>query len=77
MRSPSGAFGHAQFIGMAYYGQGMGRYFAGHSFGHDLLSTIGLPNANVELVQNSLPAYGAIVAYRRFWTPKLRTNGRV
>ena len=26
------------------------------------------------LVQNALPAYGATVAYRRFWTPQFRTN---
>jgi hypothetical protein len=25
-------------------------------------------------VQDALPAYGATVAYRRFWTPQLRTN---
>ena len=52
----------------------MGRYFAGNSFGQDLLSNIGLPSANVDLVQNALPAYGATVAYRRSRTPQLRTN---
>jgi hypothetical protein len=74
MRWLSQAFGPDQLVGMVYYGQGMGRYFAGNSFGQDLLSNIGLPSANVELVQNALPAYGATVAYRRFWTPQFRTN---
>lgn len=74
MRSLSEAFGPDQIIGMVYYGQGMGRYFAGNSFGQDLLSNIGLPGANLNLVQDALPAYGATVAYRRFWTPELRSN---
>jgi hypothetical protein len=74
MRWLSEAFGPDQLIGMVYYGQGMGRYFAGNSFGQDLLSNIGLPSANIALVQDALPAYGATVAYRRFWTPQLRTN---
>jgi hypothetical protein len=47
-----------QIIGMVYYGQGMGRYFAGNTFGQDLLSNIGLPSS-VDLVQTALPAYGA------------------
>ena len=74
MRWLSEAFGPDQLVGMVYYGQGMGRYFAGNSFGQDLLSNIGLPSANVDLMQNALPAYGATVAYRRFWTPQFRTN---
>ena len=74
MRWLSEAFGPDQIIGMVYYGQGMGRYFAGNTFGQDLLSNIGLPSASVDLVQTALPAYGATVAYRRFWTPQLRTN---
>jgi hypothetical protein len=74
MRWLSEVFGPDQLIGMVYYGQGMGRYFAGNSFGQDLLSNIGLPSANVAPVQSALPAYGATVAYRRFWTPQLRTN---
>ena len=41
MRWLSEAFGPDQIIGMVYYGQGMGRYFAGNTFGQDLLSNIG------------------------------------
>jgi hypothetical protein len=58
---------------MAYYGQGIGRYFAGNTFGQDALSNIGLPGV-VGGNLDALPTYGAIAAYRRFWTTTLRSN---
>ena len=36
-------FGADQLLGMAYYGQGIGRYFAGNTSGQDALTNIGLP----------------------------------
>jgi hypothetical protein len=74
MRWLSDAFGTDQLIGMAYYGQGIGRYFAGNTSGQDALSNIGLPGVGSAVSLNAVPTYGAIVAYRRFWTPKLRSN---
>ena len=43
MRWLSEAFGPDQLIGMVYYGQGIGRYFAGNTSGQDALSNLGLP----------------------------------
>lgn len=74
MRWFSDGFGADQLIGMVYYGQGIGRYFAGNSGGQDLLSNIGLPSATLDFVQDALPTYGGTVAYRRFWAPELRSN---
>jgi hypothetical protein len=74
MRWIADAFGPDELIGMAYYGQGIGRYFPGNTSGQDALSNIGLPGSFANFSLNPLPSYGAIVAYRRFWTPQLRSN---
>ncbi len=74
MRWLSEAFGPDQLIGMAYYGQGIGRYFAGNTFGQDALSNIGLPGAIADFSLDPLPTYGATAAYRRFWTTQVRSN---
>jgi hypothetical protein len=74
MRWLSEAFGPDQLIGMVYYGQGIGRYFGGNTSGQDALSNIGLPGTITGFSLNPLPTYGAIVAYRRFWTTQLRSN---
>ena len=73
MRWLSEAFGPDQLIGMVYYGQGIGRYFAGNTSGQDALSNLGLPGIT-SFSLNPLPTYGAIAAYRRFWTTQLRSN---
>ncbi len=72
MRWMSDAFGPDQLIGMAYYGEGLGRYFAGNSNGQDAISSVGLPFEDPSL--DAVSAYGATLAYRRFWTPELRSN---
>ena len=59
---------------MVYYGQGIGRYFGGNTSGQDALSNIGLPGVGNAPSIDAVPTYGAIVAYRRFWTPQVRTN---
>ena len=74
MRWLSPAFGPDELIGMAYYGQGIGRYFGGNTFGQDALSNIGLPGTATDFDVDALPTYGVTGAYRRFWTPQLRSN---
>lgn len=66
-------FGADEVIGMAYYGEGIGRYFAGNTTGQDALSNIGLPGV-VGGSLDPLPTYGVAVSYRRFWAPQLRSN---
>jgi hypothetical protein len=74
MRWVSDAFGPDTLTGMVYYGQGIGRYFGGNTSGQDALSNIGLPGVGNAPSIDAVPTYGAIVAYRRFWTPQVRTN---
>jgi hypothetical protein len=74
MRWLSAAFGPDELIGMAYYGQGIGRYFGGNTFGQDALSNIGLPGTAFDFTLDALPTYGATAAYRHFWLPELRSN---
>ena len=73
MRWLSPEFGPDELIGMAYYGQGIGRYFGGNTFGQDALSNIGLPGVT-DFSIDPLTTYGATGAYRRFWTPQWRSN---
>lgn len=72
MRWISEGFGPDQLIGMAYYGQGIGRYFAGNTSGQDALSSIGLPGTTFSF--DAVPTYGFTAAYRRFWTTQVRSN---
>jgi hypothetical protein len=74
MRWLSDAFGTDQIMTMAYYGQGIGRYFAGNTSGQDALSNVGLPGTLTGFSLDPLPAYGVIAGYRRFWTTQLRSN---
>ena len=74
MRWLSAAFGPDELVGMAYYGQGIGRYFGGNTFGQDALSNIGLPGVLSDVTLNPLPSYGASAGYRHFWMPELRSN---
>jgi len=73
MRWLSGAFGPDELVGLAYYGQGIGRYFGANTFGQDALSNIGLPGV-ADFSFDALPTYGVSAGYRRFWTPQLRSN---
>jgi DcaP outer membrane protein len=74
MRWLLAALGPDELIGMAYYGQGIGRYFGGNTFGQDALSNIGLPGTAFDFSLDALPTYGATAAYRHFWIPELRSN---
>jgi hypothetical protein len=73
MRWISNALGPDELIGMAYYGEGIGRYFGGNTFGQDALSNLGLPGV-ADVTLDPLPTYGVSVAYRHFWTPQWRSN---
>jgi hypothetical protein len=74
MRWLSAALGPDELMGMAYYGQGIGRYFGGNTFGQDALSNIGLPGTATGFSLDPLTTYGATAAYRRFWTPQVRSK---
>jgi len=67
-------FGPDQLIGMIYYGDGIGRYFAGNTSGQDALSNLGLPGAAGDVTIDPVPTFGVIAAYRRFWTTRFRSN---
>jgi hypothetical protein len=73
MRWLSPAFGPDELSGMAYYGQGIGRYFGSNTFGQDALSNIGLPGI-ADVTFDPLTTYGVTAAYRRFWTTQIRSN---
>ena len=73
MRWLSEAFGPDELVGMAYYGEGIGRYFAGQTSGQDAVTNLGLPGV-LQPGLDAIPTYGATIAYRRFWTDQLRSN---
>lgn len=66
-------FGPDELVGMAFYGEGIGRYNAGQTFGQDALTNLGLPGV-LQASLDPVPTYGATIAYRRFWTDTLRSN---
>ncbi|WP_431282501.1 DcaP family trimeric outer membrane transporter [Humitalea sp. 24SJ18S-53] len=73
MRELWTGFGHDQLIGMASYGQGIGRYFDATSSGQSAFSDIGL--AGVSSVSlNAIPSWGVAAGYRHFWMPTLRST---
>ena len=74
MRWLSDLFGPDQLIGMIYYGDGIGRYFGGNMSGQDALTNLGLPGSANDVTINPVPSFGAIAAYRRFWTTQFRSN---
>jgi hypothetical protein len=73
MRWLSDAFGPDEITGMAFYGEGIGRYFAGQNSGQDALTNLGLPGV-LQAGLDPVATYGATIAYRRFWTDQLRSN---
>ncbi|MEO3472066.1 DcaP family trimeric outer membrane transporter [Roseomonas sp. CAU 1739] len=73
MRLVAEAFGQDDIAVMAFYGQGIGRYFAGQTSGQDAVTNLGLPGVDSPSL-DAIESYGATVAYRRFWTTQLRSN---
>ena len=52
MRWLSAGFGQDELLGMAYVGEGIGRYFAGSTNGLDATSNIGLPGVTSRLARS-------------------------
>jgi len=67
-------FGADELLGMAYVGEGIGRYFAGSTNGLDATSNVGLTGAGTQVSLDPVPAWGATIGYRRFWTEQIRSN---
>ncbi|TDH60572.1 hypothetical protein E2C06_21240 [Dankookia rubra] len=67
-------FGADELIGMAYYGEGIGRYFFGNTGGQDAVSNLGLASAGLGLRLDPLPSWGVTAAWRHFWLTQLRSN---
>ena len=74
MRWVSDWFGADELLGMAYYGEGIGRYFAGSTNGLDALSNIGMNGVQGRASLDPVPAWGVTAGYRRVWLPQLRSN---
>ena len=74
MRWLAEGFGADELLAMAYVGEGIGRYFAGSTNGLDATSNLGLPGAGTRVSLDPVPAWGATIGYRRFWTEQLRSN---
>ncbi|WP_421990282.1 DcaP family trimeric outer membrane transporter [Roseococcus sp.] len=74
MRLISDWLGTDELVGMAYYGEGIGRYFAGSTNNQDALSNIGMSNVQGRVSLDATTAWGATLAYRRFWMAQLRSN---
>ncbi|NKE20060.1 DcaP family trimeric outer membrane transporter [Neoroseomonas oryzicola] len=73
MRWIAEALGQDELLGMAFYGDGIGRYFAGQTSGQDALTNLGLPGVTSPSL-DAVTSYGAILAYRRFWATTVRSN---
>jgi hypothetical protein len=68
-----GALGRDELLLMGYYGEGIGRYFAGNSFGQGAVTNFGVPSLlNYSL--DAVPTYGGTIGYRRFWSDTLRST---
>jgi hypothetical protein len=74
MRWLSSSFGQDEVMGLAYYGEGIGRYHFGSTIGQDALSNIGMAGVTGRVSIDPIPSWGLTAAYRRFWTPRLRSN---
>lgn len=74
MRWLSDWFGPDELLGLAYVGEGIGRYQAGSTNGLDALSNIGTANAQGRVSLDPVPSWGMTAGYRRFWTPQIRSS---
>ena len=74
MRWFSDAFGPDQLIGMAYYGRASDAILVATLSAKMRCRDLGLPGTTLDFSLDPLPTYGAVAAYRRFWTPQLRSN---
>jgi hypothetical protein len=73
MRTLWNGFGSDQLTAMAYYGEGIGRYFDSATSGQAAYSNLGLPGVT-DVSLTPVPTYGATIGYRHYWAPTVRTN---
>ncbi|MGK7869878.1 DcaP family trimeric outer membrane transporter [Falsiroseomonas sp. E2-1-a20] len=66
-------FGRDELLLMGHYGEGIGRYFAGNTFGQAALSDIAT-TAGTGYSLEPVPSYGGTIGYRRFWSDTLRST---
>ena len=67
------ALGRDELMLMGYYGEGIGRYFAGNTFGQGGISDI-ITATGMDYSLDSVPSYGATIGYRRFWSDFVRST---
>jgi len=67
------ALGRDELMLMGYYGEGIGRYFAGNTFGQGGISDI-ITATGMDYSLDAVPSYGATIGYRRFWTDFVRST---
>ncbi|MCA3343845.1 MAG: hypothetical protein ING24_15595 [Roseomonas sp.] len=67
------ALGRDELMLMGYYGEGIGRYFAGNTFGQGGISDI-ISASGLDYSLDSVPSYGGTLAYRRFWSDFVRST---
>ena len=65
--------GRDELMLMGYYGEGIGRYFAGNTFGQGGISDI-ITATGMDYSLDSVPTYGGTIGYRRFWTDFVRST---
>ena len=58
---------------LGFYGEGIGRYLAGNSFGQGAVTNFGVPSL-LSYSLDAVPSYGGTAAYRRFWNDTLRST---
>lgn len=67
------ALGRDELTVMGYYGEGIGRYLAGNSFGQGAVTNFGIPSL-ISYSLDAVPSYGGTIGYRRFWNDTLRST---
>jgi hypothetical protein len=65
--------GRDELVVMGYYGEGIGRYFAGNTFGQGGISDI-ITAPGMDYSLESVPTYGGTIGYRRFWSDFVRST---
>jgi hypothetical protein len=73
MAGLSPAFGRDDLVLMGFYGEGIGRYLAGNSFGQGAVTNFGIP-ALPDYSLDAVPSYGGLIGYRHFWKDTLRST---
>ena len=65
--------GRDELVLMGYFGTGIGRYFAGNTFGQGGISDIATAQ-DLDYSLDALPTYGGTIGYRRFWSDFVRST---